>query len=549
MMNTTSFSDLRAAYVVGEPVVVADLPPGAIAAHVLTARGTSITAVMDNGAATWTGLSAGTHALIAEAADGEILAEEFFGVRSFVGEDPILGFATSFDDASRSGVLAWLRALRCTVVQVYDWMDSYSAPLPASEDYDDPLGRHLRRSSLRRLNEGITHFGAVAQAYAPVCAAGADLADENPSWRLFRNDRSPQSLGDLLEIMDPANPQWRRHWVGEYGRALDEMGFGGLHLDTYGYPRNALDDAGELVNLELAYAGFIAEVRSARPDDVISFNQVNGVPRAMDAVAPPAFRYVEVWPPNDRWRHLEGLLQRSAGSDEVAGAALALYPPVWGEERGRALRTVQISEAVATAIGANIMMWGDVNGVLSHPYYVSHETLAPDELNQALSWHRFALRCRDLFKCGTDTSWFEVSDENASVEVAWDGVVSPEPAGGSVFARVRRSDDLVAVSVMDLTGSVDGSWMVGTGPGHCDEVRVSVLVDEPRRWRAEVAVVGRDHGRFMAISSTEVEVREGRAVACSVPLGEGWAVLRLREMESPRRSVVQTASPGDGVSE
>ena len=37
-----------------------------------------------------------------------------------------MGFVTSFDEMSRPSVLTWLRQLRCTVVQVYDWMESYS---------------------------------------------------------------------------------------------------------------------------------------------------------------------------------------------------------------------------------------------------------------------------------------------------------------------------------------------------------------------------------------------------------------------------------------
>ncbi len=114
--------------------------------------------------------------------------------------------------------------------------------------------------------------------------------------------------------MDPANEAWQAHWIDVYGRALDALGFNGLHLDTYGYPRAALDDAGDVVSIAKGYDSFVRAVRAARPNDVLSFNQVNGVPRGFAPPAKPGFRYAEVWPPNDRWRHLEGLLERSAGS-------------------------------------------------------------------------------------------------------------------------------------------------------------------------------------------------------------------------------------------
>ena len=71
--------------------------------------------------------------------------------------------------------------------------------------------------------------------------------------------------------------------------------------------------------MECGYASLSRRYARARPLEVLSFNQVNGVPRGFEPPASPSFRYVEVWPPNDKWRHLEGLLQRSAGA--VSGTA------------------------------------------------------------------------------------------------------------------------------------------------------------------------------------------------------------------------------------
>ena len=104
---------------------------------------------------------------------------------------------------------------------------------------------------------------------------------------------------------------------------------------------------------------------------MLSFNQVNGVPRDFELPGSPGFRYVEVWPPNDRWRHLEGLLARS--SPAQARRVLAIYPPVWSAERAPALRTALLTEAVATTLGASLLVWGDDRGCLQHPYYVDHE--------------------------------------------------------------------------------------------------------------------------------------------------------------------------------
>jgi dextranase len=530
-MSFASLSDLHTAYVPGEPVVVADLPEGTAEVLVRTSRGRTIGASMVGGEATIFDVPEGTHALEARSSANELLAEEFFSVH-LAGQEPVMGFVTSFGEESRESVLDWLTRLRCTVVQVYDWMDSYSVPMPESESYDDPLGRTIQRSSLVALIEGIRAIGAIAQAYAPVCAADAELADGHPEWRLYRNDGKPESLGDLLQIMDPGSGAWREHWVREYCLAVEALGFNGFHLDTYGYPRNALNARGESVSVEEGYLEFVQSVRSARPNDVVSFNQVNGVPRGFPTPASPSFRYSEVWPPNHAWRHLEGLLTRSAGSHPRHGDTLAIYPPVWEGERSEALRTAVLSEAIITSLGSNTLIWGDDHGVLRHPYYVDHETLDTPECETVLEWHRFGLRCRDLFRDSVDTSWYEISDENASVVVEADVAVSPEPRGGAVFCRVRRSAELVVVGVLDLSGSDHGSWRDGTKEGTCASVDVSVLVDDPDRWSVDVAVLGRGAGRFEPSLSNATTMREGIGLRIRVPLAHGWSVLRLTPKDS-----------------
>ena len=522
---------LRTAYLPGELIVVSDLPDVAGEVLVCTSTGQIINASLEHGVATVANVPEGTHAFEMRSIEGDLLEEEFFSVRP-LGEEPVMGFVTSFDQRSRDSVLEWLTQLRCTVVQVYDWMDSYSTPMPASNRYDDPLGRPIERSSLVALIDGIRSIGAVAQAYAPVCAADAELADSHPEWRLYRNDGEPESLGDLLQIMDPGSSGWREHWNREYGRAVESLGFNGFHLDTYGYPRNALNVQGEPVSMERGYVEFVEAVRSAHPHDVVSFNQVNGVPRSFPVPLSPSFRYSEVWPPNDQWRHLEGLLGRSAGPHPPHGDTLAIYPPVWDSDRPDAVRTAVLSEAIVTIFGANTLIWGDDHGALRHPYYVDHETLDSSECEAVLEWHRFGLRCRDLFRESLDTSWYELSDENASVIVTSEIAVSPEPRGGSLFCRVRRGADLVVVGALDLSGSAHGEWTSGTKEGMCVAADISILVDEPSRWQAHVAVLGKNAGRFEPVSASTTPMREGNGLRVSVPLASGWSVLRLTPKES-----------------
>ena len=469
--------------------MVASLPAGTSRVVARRARGDLVEAEVKNGA-TFAGLSGGTYSVEALAPDGSVLAEELTTVGAHAGERPVHGFATSFEDESIPAVLDWLRELRCTVVQIYDWMYTYTAPLGPEQGWRDFSGRSVSFQALRALASGIREGGAVAHAYAPVYAADPPFAAEHPEMMLYQGDGTVQRFFDLLKLANPANKEWQAYFVAAYGSAADRIGFDGFHIDTYGYPRAALDAGGRPVDLRLAYEQFLASFRTARPTDQVSFNQVNGVPSALTLPDGPGFRYCEVWAPNDGWRHLEGLMDRSAGRAGLLGPGLsegprmrgtiACYPPVWGAKdpnspvtgpaREASLRTVVCTEAIATCLGASALLFGDVRGVLCDPYYPKHERLSAAEIETVLAWHRFALRYRDLFLEGEDTSWYDIGDENGAVKLDWDGPVRPEPVGGAVFARVVRTDDCIAVGVVDLTGSPKGSWSEPTAVGRCRSV-------------------------------------------------------------------------------
>jgi hypothetical protein len=296
--------------------------------------------------------------------------------------------------------------------------------------------------------------------------------------------------------------------------------------------------------LRSAYESFLAFVRDARPSDMLSFNQVDGVPAAAWLPAGPGFRYCEVWPPNDAWRHLEGLLDRSSGTAGLLAPAasrpalvrgtIACYPPVWdidgsdkATDRDAALRTVVLTEAIATLLGAGALIYGDKTAALCDPYYPKHARLTESEAATVLSWRRFALRCRDLFLDGEDTSWYEIGDENGAVAIEASAPVRPEPAGNGVFARVFHGEDHIAVGVIDLTGSANGRWSETTAKGSVSTVKVKVLVGHPEQWRVEAAVLGADDGRFMPLPARNVQHRQGRALEVDLPLVDGWSVLRV----------------------
>ncbi|MFY9782881.1 MAG: glycoside hydrolase family 66 protein [Acidimicrobiales bacterium] len=543
--------ELRSFYVIGADLVLSSLPNGTARVVAVTAVGETFEAEINAGARI-DHLGAGTYCVQALGANDEVLAEEFTTIGRHQGERPVHGFATSFSPEEVWSVLDWHRALRSTVVQIYDWMASYTAPLGSSGQWKDPSNRPVSLKALQALAAGLHESGAVAHAYAPVYAVGNDFASEHPEMLMYNDEGKAIRFLDQIVLANPGNAEWQRHFVASYGEAMDAVGFDGLHVDTYGYPRIAFDAEGTRLDIAEGYTSFLNFLRGERRTDLISFNQVNGVPSAVSLPDGPGFRYCEIWPPNTAWRHFEGLMDRSSGRSGLVGSveerdplirgSIACYPPVWGidkpsglvegVEREDALRTVVLTEAIATSIGSSALLYGDLTAALCDPYYPKHALLSKTEASTVLAWRRFALRCRDLFFEGEDTSWYEIGDENGSVGIESPSPVSPEPLGESVFARVAHGENFIAVSVVDLTGSEKASWMTSTKAGTVSSVTVRVLVDHPGNWRAEGAVLGLGDSRFTDIGARVVPHRQGRALEVQLPLVDGWSVLRLRRAQS-----------------
>jgi dextranase len=540
------FRELRAFHQTLEGIVIDDVPDGTFRVRAQLASGESIEAVHD-GQWTLSTLRAGTYAVQAIDEKDRILDEIITTVGSHPGERPVHGFATSFRDEDIPSVLKWHRALRSTVVQVYDWMASYTEPLGPESGWKDPSNRPVSLGALRALASGLRDQGSIAHAYVPVYAVGHGFAKQHPEMLMYQDNGEPIRFMDQIVLSNPGNEAWQRHFVQSYGQAADSIGFDGFHVDTYGYPRVAFDADGNSIDMRAAYESFLRFARSAWPDTLTSFNQVNGVPSGAQLPLGPRFRYCEIWPPNDEWRHFEGLLDRSSGvaGSHGAGAeriellrgSIACYPPVWGvgSERGPvegrtreySLRTDVLTEAIATQLGASALIFGDKGTALCDAYYPKHAVLSVDECDEVIAWRHFALRCRDLFVEGEDTSWYEINDENGAVGIVTDAVVRPEPAGGSLFARVIHADGRVTVGLVDLTGSENGKWSEPTTRGSVFSVTIRVLVDHPNAWTPYAAVLGARDDRFAAIESVVVPHRQGRALEVSVPLIKGWSVLRL----------------------
>ncbi|MEP6776254.1 MAG: glycoside hydrolase family 66 protein, partial [Chloroflexota bacterium] len=201
------------------------------------------------------------------AEDGRLLAEGSgaLDVLERWSQAPRYGFLSDFapeQEGNVPGRVDSLRRYHLNVVQFYDWMWRHYALMPPTEEFTDALGRKLSLRTVRAAIEAVQEDGGAAMAYGAVYGAEPEYADQHTDLRLYDEAGQPISLAELFYIMNisPGSP-WVDLIVAEFADAVRRMGFDGVHLDQYGFPKTAYSATGEVVDLSTAFPPLIDRSR------------------------------------------------------------------------------------------------------------------------------------------------------------------------------------------------------------------------------------------------------------------------------------------------
>lgn len=223
----------------------------------------------------------------------------------------------------------WIRDLHLNAVQFYDWMYRHDRLIPPQTQFLDPLGRQTDLSVIEKKIEACKQAGIRPIAYGAVYASSEELFREHPEWGMYTMDGKPMTFADWLYYMNVSQDcGWSAHILEEYRQAI-ALGFSGIHMDTYGFPKQVWDGEGHPVDLAQALSGLIdraAEiVRREDPDSGVIFNAVNNWPMEAVAKTRQDAVYIEVWPPNERYQDLYTLIRQArlcSGKQVVLAAYL-----------------------------------------------------------------------------------------------------------------------------------------------------------------------------------------------------------------------------------
>jgi dextranase len=307
---------------------------------------------------------------------------------------PRYGFLSNFSPGQHYGSRAAEMLRRhINVVQFYDWMYRHYQYLPPENTFSDILGVTLSMVSVRDALAAIKSRGMAGMAYGSVYGAEPEYALKHKGELLYDSPGgAPISLGELFYLQDVRPGPWRRHILGQYGQAVQKVGFNGIHADQYGFPTEAYDYHGNLVEMGPALGGIVGAAQKAVVTDGgsgIIFNCVTNWPIQDVAPEPQLCMYIEVWPPFTQLLDLHALVKNarklapqrqvilaaymSCAAGSKAVESYAHWEHGWGVSDAK---TPDAAEAAALLTSATIhasggfhLLLGEGTGMLADPYY------------------------------------------------------------------------------------------------------------------------------------------------------------------------------------
>lgn len=438
--------------------------------------------------------------------------------------------------------IAALNRYHINVVQFYDWMYRHHQFLPPEEIFVDPLGRRLSLATVRRRINQVHHYGMDALAYGAVYAAQPDFYREHPDWGLYKNNNEPFDLAKFINIMDPSGGSpWPDHLFAQYGEALD-LGFDGIHMDQYGFPKDAFvkrEGKRHLIRLAEVFPKLIDRARlrlqPETPSVKLIFNCVNNWPVSSVAGSSQDATYIEVWPPNDTYYDLKQLIRNARTLNPDKQVILAAYiaplanPSPGGGEEGGEIAARLATAAIAASGGFHLVM-GEGDGMLTDAYYPKYRRIRPEFAMIMRGYHDFIVRYENLLYDPALVDLSETHTGGINEEYQVEGChASPKALPDSVWITAKEKPGYKVINLVNLAGIEDVFWnRAKTNPPRpVNHITVSLLVEE------EVAGVylaspERRHGRAQKVAYEFVSHARGNLLRFAIDELQYWDLVFIK---------------------
>lgn len=427
------------------------------------------------------------------------------------------GFLCDFsatDDADND--LETMLQMHINAVQFYDWSYRHDELVAPVSDYYDMMGKHNNLSTIRRKILACHERGMKALAYGAVYAASEEYQKQHQNQSLYNSQGKPLCFINTFYIMNLSDSSdWKQHIIRQYKRAMDEVSFDGIHMDTYGYPKVAFDSKNEIVYLDDEFPKLIEMahslvLKSENPPFLI-FNNVGGWPVERTMRANQQAVYIEVWPLCEQYYHLGAMIENAKESGKPV--ILAAYPAAFRTDTPeRALESQLLLSFVIGMHGATQLFFGEENAVITQGYYVDYTKLNAEQT----AW----IRCYQDFFVQYESVFMDRSLKNVSLShQGWDNqeyqFVPPGSAdgeSGKVWYHLLQNRKRKVVCIVNLSNN-SSVWNEGkkTPDGEITVTAQIQVVREPEAvWAASPDY---QHGKQQQLSYQLMQTEQS-AVIC-----------------------------------
>ena len=466
-----------------------------------------------------------------------ILLETAFDVVDDSKRSLRYGFLSDFtEEDADNGAVAWLNKCHINMVQYYDWSYRHDQLVTDQAFYTDMMGKSICRKTVKDKIEACAAHGMHAIAYGAIYAAGKSFFEKHANWGLYNSCQKPFVFIDVFYIMNIAKKSpWREHLIEEYRKAIAEMGFSGIHMDTYGFPKTAyshLDEEPKLIRLEQEIPSLIEQTRAqlmgAGMDPYLIFNNVGNWPVHSTAATRQDAVYIEVWSPYERYSHIAQLIceaRQLAGSHKPIILA-AYLEPFRKDAIARAMNAARILTAAIVSNGAYHLLLGENKAVLTQGYYSDYTQLSDTDAAMLRRYYDFMIRYLELF--------YDPELRNVSMtHIGWDNYeyrclshpISTYGEADKLWLTIREKEARKCLYFVNLCGCENDHWNTGKkAPIPQEKVRLAVQVDCLVKGVYAASPDG-EAMQAQAIPYTEFERETGMFIEFVLPRIEQWTVV------------------------
>jgi dextranase len=346
------------------------------------------------------------------------------------------------------------------IAQFYDWMYRHEDYLSPSPDFIDPMGKAKNMDAVASQIASCQKIGVLPFAYGALYGATNEYAAKHPDERFYDGMKNPLSFIDRFTIMNFADSSWRKRIIDNYLKALD-FGFSGIHVDTYGEPKEAYSSSGKLIHFEKEFNPFLEELhQSLKERGFFTFNNVGAWPLATTSSAPTAFSYCEVWDPLSDYDDLLNLSRGFHLLNKEKKLVLAAYlKPFYEDEETGAVTAGKYLAAVIYSSGSFHLLFGNNGEALRTGYYPDSRKLSQEGESSLLQYEDFSVRYGELLfdSSLTDVSFTKAFMDNG--EYLFDSpFVSPHAKAHGILSIIREKEGCKIISLINMLLQKDAKW-------------------------------------------------------------------------------------------